>query len=160
MKHKISTGVLVFKDNKLLLVKHVNPENGFTWWVPPGGGIKGTESIFEAAKREVFEETGMDVEIGKIAYIRQLIYKYQCKNVVTIYLTSNSADGKATIENIKGKGMDENYIKELKYFTKEELKDINVFPEILKTQMWDDLQQGFPMPKFIGVESDSESGHQ
>ncbi len=157
MKHKISTGVLIFKGESILLIKHVNPDNGFTWWVPPGGGLKGDESLFDAAKREVFDEAGLDVEIDKLAYIRQLIYKTQDKNVLTMYFTAKSASGKETTKNIKGQGMDENYIKELGYFSKQELKDMTVFPEVIKEGMWDDLKKGFPAPRFLGVEKDEES---
>jgi 8-oxo-dGTP pyrophosphatase MutT (NUDIX family) len=157
MKHKISTGVLIFKDNKLLLIKHVHPDTGYTWWVAPGGGIEGSETLFEAAKREVWEEAGLNIEAGKIAYIRQLIYRAQNKNVVTFYLTSKLVEGKESTENIHQGGQDKDFIKEIKYFSKEEIQDINVFPEIFKTDLWDDLEKGFPETKFIGVEKDKES---
>jgi 8-oxo-dGTP pyrophosphatase MutT (NUDIX family) len=32
------------------------------WWFTPGGGVEGTESLIEAAIREVFEETGLQLE--------------------------------------------------------------------------------------------------
>jgi 8-oxo-dGTP diphosphatase len=157
MEHKISTGVIIPKDNKILLIKHVHPENGFTWWVPPGGGIKGTESLFDAAKREVFEESGLKVELDKLLFMRQLIYRVQNKNVVTTYLLANLIDGDLTIENIKGAGMDEHFIKEAKFFSKEEIQEIKVFPEHLQSEsFWDDLNAGFPQFKFLGTELDQE----
>jgi len=39
-------------------------------------------------------------------------------------------EGKETIKNIYGKGEDENYIKELKYFSKAELGKIRMLPKI------------------------------
>ncbi len=154
MKSRVSVGVFIFKWGKILLIKHVHPKTGFTWWVPPGGGIKGTESIFETAEREVFEETGMAVKLDKIVYIRQFIYHAQEENNIIIYLIAKEVKGKETIKNIKGNGMDEHYIKELHYFDKAGLKKETVFPEILKNEMWNDYQKGFPSIKFIGVESD------
>ncbi|PIZ52623.1 NUDIX hydrolase, partial [Candidatus Woesearchaeota archaeon CG_4_10_14_0_2_um_filter_33_10] len=71
LENRIRVGVLIFEDNKILLVKHVDPITGFTWWVPPGGGLKETESIFECGKREVKEETNLKVSLDKIVYIRQ-----------------------------------------------------------------------------------------
>lgn len=156
MKSRISVGVLIFKEGKILLIKHVHPKTRFTWWVPPGGGVKGTESIFETAQREVFEETGMTVKLDKIAYIRQFIYRAQEENNIIIYFTAKEVRGKETVKNIKGKGMDENYIKGLHYFNKEEMKKETVFPEILKDEMWQDNQKGFPSIKFIGVETDNK----
>jgi 8-oxo-dGTP pyrophosphatase MutT (NUDIX family) len=154
MKNRISVGVLIFKNNKILLVKHVHPKTGFAWWVPPGGGVMGTETIFEAAEREVLEETGTKVKLDKIAYVRQFIYKEQEENNINLYVTSSGAEGIETIQNVKGKGLDEHYIKELKYFSKEELQKETVFPEILKGEMWQDYKKGFPCIRFIGVETD------
>ncbi len=154
MKSRISVGVLIFKDNKILLIKHVHPKTKFTWWVPPGGGVKGTESIFETAQREVFEEARITAKLDKIAYIRQFIYYAQEENNIIIYLTAKETKGKETIKNIKGKGTDENYIKELRYFSREEISKETAFPEILKNEMWQDYKNGFPSIKFIGVETD------
>lgn len=154
MENRIRVAVLVFKDNKILLVKHAHPGTGFTWWVPPGGGLQGNETIFDCAKREVWEETGLSVEIGKIAYIRQFIYKELKQNNIDIYLTTTLSKGTETIKNIEKKGADEHYIKELKYFSKDEIKNVTVYPEILKEQLWEDYKEGFPEIKFIGVETD------
>lgn len=156
MKSRISVGVLIFKENKILLVKHVHPKTGFAWWVPPGGGIKGTESIFEAAQREVFEETGLSIILDKIAYVRQFIYYDQQENNLIIYLAAKESKGHETIQNIKGKGMDEHYIQKLKYFDLNEIKTETVFPSILKDEMWEDYKKGFPCIKFIGVETDEK----
>lgn len=156
MKNRIRVGVLIFKDDQVLLVKHVHPETGFTWWVPPGGGIEGDESIFEAAEREVHEETGMNFDVGKLAYVRQFIYKEQDENNIALFLTAEGTEGEKTVENIHGKGEDEDYIKELQYFSKQELQDKTVYPDIIKGDMWDDYEEGFPETRFIGVETDEE----
>lgn len=47
--------VLVYKDNKVLLVKH----RYGNFWVMPGGGINKNENADQAAFRELKEETGM-----------------------------------------------------------------------------------------------------
>lgn len=156
MENRIRVGVLIFKDGKILLVKHVHPETGFTWWVPPGGGLQGNETIFECAKREVWEETGLSIEPDEIAYIRQFIYNEFEQNNIDIYITTHVSKGIETMKNIKGKGADEHFIKELKYFSKEEIKKIVVYPEILKDQLWKDCKKGFKKIKFIGVETDND----
>jgi 8-oxo-dGTP pyrophosphatase MutT (NUDIX family) len=154
MQHRISTGVLLFKNNKILLVKHVHPKTGFTWWVPPGGGLHEDESVFKAGEREVFEETGLKAKINKIAYVRQYLdYEFQ-KNQFNIYLIGKIKKGKLTTKHVRGHGLDEHYIKEVKFFSKNEMKKLKVFPEILKNKMWNDFRKGFPNIKFIGVDSD------
>lgn len=47
--------VLVFKDNKVLLVKH----RYGNFWVMPGGGINKNENATQAALRELKEEAGI-----------------------------------------------------------------------------------------------------
>ena len=158
LKNRIRVGVLIFEDNKVLLVKHVDPVTGFTWWVPPGGGLEGTETIFECGEREVKEETNLNVKLDKIAYIRQFIFHKQKENNIDVYVTSSSHKGRTSIKGIVGKGEDEHYIKQVKFFSKKELKNIKVFPFVIMEKMWEDYEKGFPVIKFLGVDNDSEHG--
>lgn len=53
-----SAGFILFKDNgerKYLLLKH-----GMNYWNFPKGKIESGESDLDAAKRELYEETGLD----------------------------------------------------------------------------------------------------
>jgi 8-oxo-dGTP pyrophosphatase MutT (NUDIX family) len=47
----------------VLLMKWRDPTNGNVFWEPPGGGIEGRESCIEAARRELYEETGLTLEL-------------------------------------------------------------------------------------------------
>jgi 8-oxo-dGTP diphosphatase len=69
--HRISAGVLVEHDQRILLVRCLVP-GVFDFWVAPGGGAKGTETLRETARREVREETGLDVEVRDLMYIEEL----------------------------------------------------------------------------------------
>jgi len=158
LENRIRVGVLIFEDKKILLVKHVDPITGFTWWVPPGGGLEGTESIFDCGKREVKEETNLKVKLNKIVYIRQLIFHQQKANNIEIFVTSLSHKENLSIKGIVGKGEDEHCIKQVKFFSKKELNNIKVFPSEIKEEMWEDYKKGFPAIKFLGIEDDSEHG--
>ncbi len=64
----IGVGVLLIRDNHLLLVKRkFDPDAGF--WSIPGGHIELGEDIEAAAEREAFEETGFKVKVSKLAGI-------------------------------------------------------------------------------------------
>ena len=68
MKHRIRAAAIVVEGDSMLLVKHQGhgPEDGYVWWVPPGGGVEGEESLEECARRETLEETGLSVKLGNI----------------------------------------------------------------------------------------------
>jgi 8-oxo-dGTP diphosphatase len=55
------SGLIENDEGKILMVKH--PVRG---WEIPGGQVEVGETITEAFKREIKEETGIDIEIGKL----------------------------------------------------------------------------------------------
>ena len=64
--------VLVSTDGRVLLFRGGDPgrpERG-TWWVTPGGGTDPGESTAEAARRELLEETGLDVATEALGAVR------------------------------------------------------------------------------------------
>ena len=58
MIKEVSAGVVVFKDDLVLIIKHKNGHIDF-----PKGHVEGNETLEEAAIREVFEETGIKCKI-------------------------------------------------------------------------------------------------
>jgi ADP-ribose pyrophosphatase YjhB (NUDIX family) len=54
--------VVLDADNRILLFRLENPRSGNTWWATPGGGVEQGEKSIDAARRELREETGIDVE--------------------------------------------------------------------------------------------------
>lgn len=151
MRMRITVKAIIFKDGKVLLVKHVHPKKGFEWWAFPGGGMKGKETIFETVEREVWEETGLKVRAGEVRFLRQYIDEEDGANNLELFVTSSIIKGKETIENIKGKGEDENYIKKLDYFSEEKLKEIKVLPNSLKSKLFNKESDDKKI-EFIGVE--------
>ena len=50
---------IVIRDEHLLMVRHVHDNRDY--WTFPGGGIEAGETILQAARREVQEETGIEL---------------------------------------------------------------------------------------------------
>ena len=65
MPRNRSAGIVI-KDGKLLLMHRFN--KGREYWVFPGGGVEEGETPAQAAVREIYEETTIDVTINKLLY--------------------------------------------------------------------------------------------
>jgi 8-oxo-dGTP diphosphatase len=67
-----AVGAIVFRDDTVLLVKRVNhPGKGL--WAIPGGRVKLGETLKEAARREVKEETGIIISPKDPIYVFDVI---------------------------------------------------------------------------------------
>ena len=81
----VAVGAVILKNNKVLLIKRgEEPYKGF--WSIPGGKVKFGERIKDALKREVKEETGLDIEIEKLIYILKMMVKNKKGEVLFDYL--------------------------------------------------------------------------
>lgn len=58
----IGVGVVVWRGDEVLLIERGKPPRQGTWSIP-GGAQEVGETVAEAGRREVFEETGVEVEV-------------------------------------------------------------------------------------------------
>jgi 8-oxo-dGTP pyrophosphatase MutT (NUDIX family) len=64
---------LIIQRGKILTL--TNKSNGKIWF--PGGGIEVGEKIEDGLHREIKEETGIDVEIQKLIFVKENFFYYQ-----------------------------------------------------------------------------------
>ncbi len=102
---KVGVGILVFKDNKLLLGKRKSPL-GKGEYAGLGGHLEFGEAIEECAKREAMEEAGIEIKNIKFLCLSSL-KKYQGKHYIDIGLKAEWAKGTPqTMEPEKCEGFD------------------------------------------------------
>jgi 8-oxo-dGTP diphosphatase len=69
---KIAVGGIVVNDGDLLMVRRAkDPGKGL--WSIPGGHVEHGEYLTDAVRREVKEETGLDVEVADLVGILEVI---------------------------------------------------------------------------------------
>ncbi|WP_067619389.1 NUDIX hydrolase [Dissulfuribacter thermophilus] len=71
---RVAVSCVVWKGDRVLMVKRKNPPAKGTW-APPGGSVKLGETCFDAVKREVLEETGINVSPIRTMTHVDAIYK-------------------------------------------------------------------------------------
>lgn len=64
---------IVIHNSKILLI--LNETSSDKWTTLPGGGQEKFETLKDALKRECLEETGYNVEVRDLAFIREYIGK-------------------------------------------------------------------------------------
>ncbi len=64
----VAVGAVIVQDDTLLLVQRAHDPAAGRWAVP-GGRVEPGETLAGAARREVLEETGLEVAVGDIAWV-------------------------------------------------------------------------------------------
>ena len=69
---RVAVGAIVVRDGALLMVRRARePASGL--WTVPGGHLEHGEHLAEAVRREVAEETGLDVEVRDLMGIFEVV---------------------------------------------------------------------------------------
>ncbi|MEZ5648213.1 MAG: NUDIX hydrolase [Alphaproteobacteria bacterium] len=103
-------GVLVWRgpidSGEILLVRRTQPPRQGEWSLP-GGTQEIGETCRDTARREVFEETGIDVEISALADVIDLIerdeegryrYHYTIIDFIAVWRSGNARPGEGVSE--------------------------------------------------------------
>jgi len=145
MQFAMSAGTIVLREARLLLVHHRG--GGDDFWLPPGGRLRGEESIFACAVRETQEETGLLVTPDRILYVEEFVEAslHFCK----FWILADDPTGDVCIA---GRDLDEPHLVDVGFCSRDEIRRLRVFPSVLQGIFWDDLASGFPHVRYLGLQ--------
>jgi 8-oxo-dGTP diphosphatase len=121
--------VSIFKDEEVLMIKENRP-SVMNKWNFPSGRIESGEDILYAARREVKEETGFDVELTSTTGVYNFISSVG-NQVILFHFTGEITGGSLNIK--EEEIIDSKWVKftELIRFENNQLRDSSVIKQII-----------------------------
>ena len=124
---RIRVAAVIFKNGKLLLVRHEKPDPAsndiMTYWLLPGGGVEFGEPLGEALEREILEETGLKIKTGKILFISDTIPHDKHRHILHIMFEAHVTGGKLETRP-------QDRLVEAKFHSLAELGTLTIYPPI------------------------------
>jgi ADP-ribose pyrophosphatase YjhB (NUDIX family) len=126
-KIRLGCSVVIFDETheKVLLTRRA--DNG--QWCLPGGEVEPGESVSEACKREVWEETGLKVQVGRLTSVfsspdRLVVFNDGSQfQFITLNFEVRESDGKL---RLSGETTD------FGFYSEPEIKTLDIFPHHLQ----------------------------
>lgn len=142
---RVRVGALLFDDPAApaaaLLVEHRGIHGDDPFWTPAGGGLDFGEPLGEALRREVREETGLDVEVGPLRYV--LDFVRPPLHTVSFYFEVRVTGGTLAAGADPELG-ERQLIRSVRFVGFDELPGLTVYPEGLAERLPRDAAAGFP----------------
>lgn len=86
----LAVGILLIKDNKVLLLKRSPKIHAGGFYSFPGGHVDGNETIREALARESFEELGIIISPEDLKFVHVVHRKNINSEYVTFYFSATN----------------------------------------------------------------------
>jgi len=125
---------IAIHNNRILL--HTTLTDDF--WNLPGGRVEFNESTDRTIIREMKEELNIEVQTKELLFVREDFFKYDDKQYheIGFYYLIDFPEGHEVIKkDDEFVGIEEGGKLIFKWFPLEQLKGLNVYPEILKTEL-------------------------
>jgi 8-oxo-dGTP diphosphatase len=122
----VGVGSIIIEHDRVLLVKRVHPPIQGQWSIP-GGVLELGEFVSEAAKREVREETGLEVEPGELLGVFDRVLRDSDKRVQYHYVLID-----LLCKYVGGELLAASDAAEVRWFTLEELPELSLAEDTLE----------------------------
>ena len=133
---RVRVSALLRWHGRILLCRQEKP--GKEYWLLPGGGVEGGETLMEALARELQEELGLPDELlfeGPIAVAESIAPNWTAENKHVVHVIFAADLSHRTLEDVETKDA---AVRGARLFSLEELEEIVVHPPIKRfLQRWE-----------------------
>jgi 8-oxo-dGTP diphosphatase len=128
MDPRIRVSAILSWQGRILLCRQEKP--GKEYWLLPGGGVDGGESLIEALRRELREELGVEADVqfeGPVAICDSIAPKTQRGGRHIVHIIFAADLSHRSLEDVETRDA---AVKGARLFSDDELEDIVVHPPI------------------------------
>lgn len=118
---------LLFKEDKLLLLKHSSLGPKGYLWAPPGGGVDFGVNARETLRKEFLEETGLEVSVKEFLFINE--YRDPNYHAVELFFRVIPTGGVVKLGHDPELPADDQILTELAFISEQEVAQMD--PETL-----------------------------
>lgn len=132
--------VILLDDKKrILMVKQSHKERDV--WMVPGGGVEEGETSREAGVREMLEETGLKVKMGRLIWHVEEVSEERGQRFVNFFLAEPEG-GSLKLGSDPELDEDCQVLAEVRFMSREELNGLeDLYPEYLREELWQVLEE-------------------
>lgn len=130
---RLAVRAIILKDDRLLMV-NAYPGGVSDLWCAPGGGVEPGVSLPDNLIREVYEETGLTIEVGAPALVNEFHAPERDFHQVDLYFRCTILAGSLTGDWRDPEGV----VTERRFVTRGEMAGLRVKPDTLASAAWSD----------------------
>ncbi|MGA8015756.1 MAG: NUDIX hydrolase [Candidatus Dormiibacterota bacterium] len=128
MEPRVRVAVCLTAADRLLLVAH--RKSGYRHWLLPGGGVEPGETLLQAARRELLEETGLAAEVDRLIIVCEAIAAPDRHLVNLVFAARWAPAGAANPDRPPPTHPSDPEILEARWVTLDEMRGLELHPPI------------------------------